>query len=175
MNAPSIGLPAILRRLGNLISRRNLLTEAPEEWENTLTKLPARRRKNISVFIRHLDAGSSNDCELEIGALSNPVYNFQRFGFHLVASPRHADVLLVTGPFTPGMKAAALAAFRAMPQPRRVITLGNGFKPDGLFGASYAALPLPQEMADAWIVHIPGNPPSPQELLNVLNAIEFPL
>ncbi|OQY28770.1 MAG: hypothetical protein B6243_11775 [Anaerolineaceae bacterium 4572_5.2] len=165
----------MLRRLGNLISRRNLLSEAPEDWENSLIKLPARRRKNISVFIRHLDAGSSNDCELEISALSNPVYDFQRFGFHFVASPRHADALLVTGPFTPGMEVAALAAFRAMPQPRRVITLGDGFDPDGLFGDSYAALPLPQVMADAWIVHIPGSPPSPQELLNVLNAIEFPL
>jgi Ni,Fe-hydrogenase III small subunit len=154
-------LPAVLGRLGNLFSSRNWLTERT-----------FRRRRPGSIFIRHLDAGSCNDCELEIAALSNPIYDFERFGFHVVASPRHADVLLVTGPFTRSMEAAALAAFRAMPEPRRVVTVGDGFRPDGLFGDSYAVLPLPEEMIPCWVVHVPGDPPSPHDLLEVLLTLE---
>ena len=161
MASQSVGLSALLSRLRNLFSGQTLLTE-PD----------GRRRQARSVFIRHLDAGSCNDCELEITALSNPVYDFERFGLHIVASPRHADVLLVSGPFTRSMETAALAAFRAMPEPRRVVTVGDGFRPDGIFGGSYAVLPLPQEMVPYWVVHIPGDPPPPQHILDVLLTLD---
>lgn len=161
MASQSVGLSALLSRLRNLFSGQSLLTE-PDD----------RRRQARSVFIRHLDAGSCNDCELEVTALSNPVYDFERFGLHIVASPRHADVLLVSGPFTRSMETAALAAFRAMPEPRRVVTVGDGFRPDGIFSGSYAVLPLPQEMVPHWVVHIPGDPPPPQHILDVLLTLD---
>lgn len=159
MASQSVGFGALRSRLRNLFSSRNLLTD------------PADRQQRQSIFIRHLDAGSCNDCELEVTALSNPVYDFERFGFHIVASPRHADVLLVTGPFTRSMGAAALAAFRAMPERRRVVTAGDGFRPDGVFRGSYAVMPLPKEMIPCWVAHIPGDPPSPQDVLEVLLAL----
>jgi Ni,Fe-hydrogenase III small subunit len=157
MTSDAFGLKLVLRRLWNLIS--------PRGW---LTQRDARSRQLRSTFFRHLDAGSCNDCELEIVALSNPMYDLERFGFQVVASPRHADVLLVTGPFTRSMEAAALTTFRAMPEPRAVVTVGDGFRPDGIFGSSYAVTSLPQEMVPHWVAHILGDPPSPQQILEVL-------
>jgi Ni,Fe-hydrogenase III small subunit len=119
-----------------------------------------------------VDAGSCNDCELEISALSNPIYDFERYGFQIVASPRHADVLMISGPFTRNMEAAALDAFRAMPGPRRVVTVGDGFEKDNLFANSYALVPLSEEIASARIAHVPGDPPSPQDILDVLLTLE---
>lgn len=156
-----IGFAAVLGRFRALFDRRAWLTEAD-----------ARSRQGRSIFVRHLDAGSCNDVEIEIAALSNPVYDLQRFGIHFVASPRHADVLLVTGPFSRSMEAAALAAFRAMPEPRRIVTVGDGFRPDGVFGDSYAVIPLPHEMRDAWVLHVMGDPPSPRLLLDALLSLE---
>jgi Ni,Fe-hydrogenase III small subunit len=161
MASQSIGVRATLRRLRNLFPSADLLTEADP-----------RSRQSRSIFLRHLDAGSSSDCELEITALSNPIYDLERFGLHIVVSPRHADVLLVTGPFTRSMQAAALATFRAMPEPRRVVTVGDGFRPDGMFCDSYAVQPLPDEMVPYWIAHILGDPPSPQDILDVLLTLE---
>lgn len=161
MKSQSLGVWTIFSRLRNLFSARNLLP-IPIAWQ----------AKPASIFIRHLDAGSCNDCELEIAALSNPLYDFERFGFHLVASPRHADILLVTGPFTRSMEAAALAAFRAMPGPRRVVTVGDGFKESGIFSDSYAVMPLPEELVAARVAHIPGDPPSPQQIAEVLLTLE---
>ena len=81
---------------------------------------------------------------------------------------RPADILLITGPFTRNMQSAALAAFQAMPHPRRVITVGDGFQEEGLFAGSYAVVPLPEEIAKAQVMHIPGDPPSPCEILDAL-------
>ncbi len=161
MTPQSIGIRTVQSRIKNLFSRRNLLTE-PD----------ARQRQPRSIFIRHVDAGSCNDREVEITALSNPVYDLERFGLHIVASPRHADVLLLTGPFARSMRSAALAAFWAMPEPRRVVTVGDGFRPDGVFRDSYAIMPLPDEMTPAWVMHILGNPPSPQQILDALLTLE---
>lgn len=157
----SIILRTVLSRLQNLVSRRNWLTE-PDSLS----------RQARSIFIRHLDGGSGNDCEVEITALSNPIYDFERFGFHIVASPRHADILLITGPFTRSMEAAALAAFRAMPEPRRVVTVGDGFQDEHPLGNSYAVMELPEEIASARVAHVPGDPPSPQQMLGVLLTLE---
>jgi Ni,Fe-hydrogenase III small subunit len=163
MTSDALGFKTVIRRLQNLVSHGGWLTERDP-----------RSRQPRSTFFRHLDAGSCNDCELEIVALSNPMYDFERFGFQIVASPRHADVLLVTGPFTRSMEAAALATFRAMPEPRAVVTIGDGFRPDGLFGISYAVTSLPQEMIPYWVAHILGGPPSPQHILDVLLNLATP-
>lgn len=121
-----------------------------------------------SVAIRVVDCGSSNAVEQELNALFNPVYDAERFGFHLVASPRHADLLLISGPVTRNMHAALLAAFRAMPEPRRVITIGDDIGANSVFNRSYAVVSLPDEIANARIAHIPGDPPSPEEILQAL-------
>lgn len=156
-----IGFTAVLSRFRALFSSRSWLTE----WD-------ARSRQRRSIAIRHLDAGSCNDVEVEVAALSNPVYDLARFGLDFVASPRHADVLLVAGPFTRSMEVAALAAFEAMPEPRRVVTVGDGFRPAGVFGDSYAVIPLPEEMQEVWVLHVMGDPPSPPVLLDALLSLE---
>lgn len=154
-------IPALLGRFRYLLSDRNLLT-----------KIAARGRPR-SVFIRHVDGGSCNGCELEIAALFNPIYDAERFGFHLVASPRHADVLLVTGPLTRSMEAALVGAFRAMPEPRCVVTVGDGFRAGTPFADSYTVVPLPVEMESAWQAHVMGDPPTPQAILSVLLALSL--
>jgi Ni,Fe-hydrogenase III small subunit len=137
-------------------------------WRKSLYTEDTTHKAPKSIFIRHVDAGSSNAIEQEIIALFNPVYDVERFGFHLVASPRHADILLITGPCTRSMEAATLAAFHAMPEPRCVVTVGDGFEEDSVFYDSYAVMPLPDEIAAVRVAHIPGDPPSPQQILDVL-------
>ena len=158
---PRVGFLGVVSRLRGLFSRRTWITDPH----------PASRQRR-SVFVRHLDAGSCSDVEVEVAALSNPFYDLARFGLRFVASPRHADVLLLTGPFTRSMEAAALAAFQAMPEPRRVVTVGDGFGPGGVFAGSYAILPLPEEMHRAWVLHLGGDPPSPRVLLDALLGLE---
>src|ERR1700692_4229922 len=107
------------------------LTEsAPPPDENALTELAesvnraARARLGRSLSIRHVDAGSCNGCELEIHALSNAFYDLERFGLRFVASPRHADVLMVTGPVTKNMREALERTYRATPSPQRLVAVG---------------------------------------------------
>jgi len=125
------------------------------------------RIKNIfnrSLHIREVDAGSCNACEVEVTALSNPVYDIERFGFHIVASPRHADMLLVTGPVTRNMELALLKTYNATPSPRLVAAMGSCACSGGIFGNTYASgggvdkfLPVD--------VYIPGCPPRPQAVI----------
>lgn len=122
-----------------------------------------------AVAIRQLDAGSCNGCELEILALDNPYYNAEALGIKFVASPRHADLLLVTGPVTRNMEQALLRTYEAMPQPRLVAAAGVCARDGGIFGASYACrgglaglLPV-----DVWV---PGCPPEPLDLLRGILA-----
>ncbi len=126
-----------------------------------------------SIFIRIVDCGSSNAAETEIAALFNPLYDAERFGLSLVASPRHADLLLISGPVTRNMQAALLDAFHAMPEPRRVVTLGDDLANNSTFHQSYAVVTLPDEISAVRIAHIPGNPPSPEEILEVLLTLEL--
>jgi Ni,Fe-hydrogenase III small subunit len=133
-----------------------------------------------SLCIRHIDGGSSNAAELELTALTNPIYDIEQYGIRFVASPRHADLLLITGPLTWSMVGPALAAFRAMPNPKRVVTVGDcaGFADpvDGslsLFAASYAVAALPDEMKEAIVAHIPGNPPGPAAIIDALLSLNL--
>jgi Ni,Fe-hydrogenase III small subunit/formate hydrogenlyase subunit 6/NADH:ubiquinone oxidoreductase subunit I len=118
-----------------------------------------------SLAIREVDAGSCNGCEIEIGALNNPVYDLERLGIHFVASPRHADMLLVTGPVTRNMETALLKTFRATPEPKIVIAVGACGIGGGIFGNNYATV----GGVDAVVpvdVFIPGCPPRPHALIH---------
>lgn len=125
-------------------------------------------RLGRSLHVRQVDAGSCNGCELEIAATANPYYDLERFGIHFVASPRHADALLVTGPVTRNMEVALRKTYEATPEPRVVVAVGACGCSGGLFGeGTYAAIGgvdrvLPVD------VYIPGCPPRPQAILNGL-------
>jgi len=117
-----------------------------------------------SLAIRQVDAGSCNGCELEIVALNNPVHDIERFGIHFVASPRHADLLLVTGPVTRNMELALQKTYAATPDPKLVVAVGACGISGGIFGVNYAS----RGGVDAVVpvdVYVPGCPPRPEALL----------
>lgn len=123
-----------------------------------------------SLAIRQVDAGSDNACENELTALSNAFYDVDRFGIHFVASPRHADMLMVTGPVSRNMAAALLSAYNATPTPRIIVAVGDDAIDGGIFKDSYAveggvSAVIPVDYA------IPGDPPSPLQILRALLAI----
>ena len=118
-----------------------------------------------SLHIREVDAGSCNGCEIEISALNNPVYDIERFGVHFVASPRHADMLLVTGPVTRNMEIALRQTYEATPEPKMVVAVGACGISGGIFGTSYASLGGVANVIPV-DVYIPGCPPRPEALLH---------
>jgi Ni,Fe-hydrogenase III small subunit len=130
----------------------------------------ARRRLGRSLAIREIDAGSCNGCELEVHALNNPLYDLERFGIRFVASPRHADVLLVTGPVTKNMREALERTYHATPSPKWVVALGDCARDGGCFAGSYAVVGGVSEVVPVDL-HIPGCPPSPTEILGGLLAL----
>jgi Ni,Fe-hydrogenase III small subunit len=156
---------------------RSPLTEAaPQPDEAAMAELAAglnhaaRRRLGRSLSIRAVDAGSCNGCELEIHALGNAFYDLERFGLRFVASPRHADVLLVTGPVTKNMSEALERTYRATPAPKWVVAAGGCARDGGIFAGSYAvaggvSTVIPVDL------HIPGCPPTPTALLEGLPAL----
>jgi len=136
----------LLRQLANIRRRAQLTRGRPR-----------------SLAIRHVDAGSCNGCEHELGAVMNPFHDIQRHGLDIVASPRHADVLLVTGPVTTRMSGALLTAYQAMPEPRLVAALGDCAlgcnvlgDPAEMLGSVEAVLPVD--------IRIPGCPPTPDAI-----------
>ncbi len=153
------------------------LTEAaPRPDEAGLAELAqsvnraARARLGRSLSIRQVDAGSCNGCELEIHALNNAFYDLERFGFHFVASPRHSDVLMVTGPVTKNMREALLRTYNATPDPKWVIAVGRCAADGGVFAASYAVAGGVKDVVPVDLT-IPGCPPSPKALLAGLLAL----
>jgi Ni,Fe-hydrogenase III small subunit len=124
-----------------------------------------------SLHIRQVDAGSCNGCEVEINGLNSPVYDIERFGIHFVASPRHADMLLVTGPVTRNMELALRKTYDAMPEPRLVVAVGACGCSGGIFGQNYATCGGVDSVIPV-DVYIPGCPPNPHALLHgILLAI----
>jgi Ni,Fe-hydrogenase III small subunit len=150
-----------------------LKTEVEAEIREVGARLEEAIRKRFrrSLTIRQVDAGSCNGCELEIHAINNPIYNCERFGMHFTASPRFADLLLVTGPVTHNMEIALQRTYDATPAPKLVIAVGDCGCNGGIFGESYASLGGIDKVipVDAYI---PGCPPTPTVLLNgILKAI----
>jgi len=158
------------------LMRRPLTEAAPEPPPEAVEALgrsfasAARRRLGRSLAIRQVDAGSCNGCELEIHALSNPFYDLERFGLSFVASPRHADVLLVTGPVTRNMREALERTHAATPAPKWVVAVGDCALGGGCFAGSYAIVGGVADVVPVDL-HIPGCPPSPAALLAGLLAL----
>ena len=156
--------------------QRPLTELAPSPDEAALNELAtavgraARRRLGRSLSIREVDAGSCNGCELEIHALNNAYYDVERFGLRFVASPRHADVLMVTGPVTQNMGAALERTYQAVPDPKWVVAIGDCARDGGCFAGSYAVVGGVGAVVPVDI-HIPGCPPTPTAMLKGLLAL----
>src|SRR3954447_6216264 len=130
----------------------------------------SRARLGRSLSIREVDAGSCNGCELEIHAVGNAFYDLERLGLHFVASPRHADVLLVTGPVTKNMREALLRTYNATPDPKWVIAIGQCAADGGIFSKSYAVVGGVKDVIPVDL-HVRGCPPSPTDILRGLLAL----
>jgi Ni,Fe-hydrogenase III small subunit len=164
------------RTLFESLTRRPLTEPPPAPDEAALQELAqsvnraARAKLGRSLSIRAVDAGSCNGCELEIHALSNAFYDLERFGLHFVASPRHADVLLVTGPVTKNMREALERTYNATPDPKWVVAVGACAADGGVFSGSYAVVGGVKDVIPVDL-HIPGCPPAPTDLLKGLIAL----
>ena len=167
----------MLRILEKVLKTGVITERAPSDSELDALALEIRRhidrRFRGSLAIRQVDAGSCNGCELEIHALNNPYYDIERFGIHFVASPRHADVLLVTGPVSRHMETALRRTWRATPSPKYVIASGTCACDGGEFGVSYASCGAVENVIPV-DVKIPGCPPTPSDLLQgILKALKI--
>jgi Ni,Fe-hydrogenase III small subunit len=160
------------------IVRTGIVTEPAPAQDDALRVAAERIQREIldilgqALAIRQIDAGSCNGCELEIHALNNPYYNLEGLGIRFVASPRHADLLLVTGPVSRHMEEALRRTYDATPEPRLVVAVGDCGCTGGLFGESYAscgrvANVIPVDVA------VPGCPPTPTAIMQgILTAIQ---
>jgi Ni,Fe-hydrogenase III small subunit len=164
------------RLLFQSLFRRPFTEQAPPPDDARLSELAtavgnaARRRLGRSLSIREVDAGSCNGCELEIHALNNAYYDVERFGLRFVASPRHADVLMVTGPVTKNMREALERTYHAVPNPKWVVAIGDCGRDGGCFAGSYAVVGGVSEVIPVDL-HIPGCPPTPMAMLQGLLAL----
>jgi Ni,Fe-hydrogenase III small subunit len=156
---------------------RGALTEPPPLPDDAMLaelgqalETRAREKLGRSLAIREVDAGSCNGCELEIHALNNAFYDLERFGLRFVASPRHADVLMVTGPVTKNMREALERTCNATPDPKWVVAVGDCACTGGVFAGSYACVGAVSEVVPVDL-HIPGCPPDPVALLKGLIAL----
>ncbi len=159
------------------ILRTGIVTEAPPDADlalrTTQQRLSEAMRQKLgrALIIRHVDAGSCNGCELEIHALGNPYYNLEAIGIKFAASPRHADLLLVTGPVAKNMEVALKRAYDATPEPKLVVAVGDCGCTGGLFGESYASCGRVSNVIPVDVA-IPGCPPTPLQLIQgILAAI----
>src|ERR1700751_4774675 len=168
------------RTLFDNIRRAPLTEPAPAADDAELRDLAAQldkaapARLGRSLAIREVDAGSCNGCELEINALANAFYDFERFGLPFVASPRHADVLLVTGPVTKNMREALERTYRATPDPKWVVALGDCAADGGIFAGSYAVVGGVSNVVPVDL-HIHGCPPAPDTILKGLISLLEPV
>jgi Ni,Fe-hydrogenase III small subunit len=156
--------------------KRPFTEAAPLENDAALVELAsrleraARQRLGRSLSIREVDAGSCNGCELEIQALNNVFYDLERLGLRFVASPRHADILLVTGPVTKNMREALERTYNATPDPKWVVAVGDCAVDGGIFAGSYAVAGGVSAVVPVDL-HIRGCPPTPLHLLEGLLAL----
>jgi Ni,Fe-hydrogenase III small subunit len=158
------------------IASIGIVTEPPPASDDALRlreTLDERIRMVLgrALCIRHIDAGSCNGCELEIQALNNPIYNLEGLGIRFVASPRHADLLLVTGPVSRHMEVALRRTYEATPDPKLVVALGDCGCTGGIFGESYASRGRVSQVIPVDVA-VPGCPPSPTRILQgILTAL----
>ena len=159
------------------ILKTGIKTETPPQPDDALRVEAQRLQEEIlhhvgsALAIRHVDAGSCNGCELEIHALNNAYYNIEGLGIHFVASPRHADMLLVTGPVSRHMEIALKRTYNATPEPKLVVAVGDCGCDGGLFGESYASCGKISNVIPVDVA-IPGCPPTPTALLQgILTAV----
>jgi Ni,Fe-hydrogenase III small subunit len=161
------------------IARTGIVTEPPPAPDETL-RLAAEHLKDEvlrwfagALTIRHVDAGSCNGCELEIHAMNNPYYNLEGLGIRFVASPRHADMLVVTGPVSRHMETALRRTFDATPEPRLVVAIGDCGCTGGIFGESYASCGRVSNVIPVDVA-VPGCPPTPIAIMQgILAAIQL--
>jgi Ni,Fe-hydrogenase III small subunit len=146
------------------VNREGLPSEASVENVGGRTREAIQKILRRSLAIREVDAGSCNGCEVEITALNNPIHDIERFGIHFVASPRHADLLLVTGPVSRNMELALLKTYHAMAEPKLIVAIGTCGISGGIFGENYASLGGVDKVLPV-DVYVPGCPPRPQALL----------
>ena len=148
---------------------RHIKTELSQEIEaaGSEVKKLIRKKFSRSLHIRQVDTGSCGACESEIISANNPIYDLQRFGINFVASPRHADALLVTGPVSKNMLIALKKTYEAMPEPKFVITCGDCALDGGLFKDSYYVCGAVKDILPV-VLHIPGCPPSPLKIIQTL-------
>ncbi len=157
------------------ILRTGIVTEpAPQPHDEWRVQASGIQREILrlvgrALVIRQVDAGSTNACELEINALHNPYYNLEGLGIRFAASPRHADMLLVTGPVTRNMEEPLKIAYEAMPAPKLVVAVGDDACTGGLWGESYATRGAVSKVIPVHVA-IPGNPPPPLEILRGIIA-----
>jgi Ni,Fe-hydrogenase III small subunit len=152
-------------------------TEAPPQPDEALRVAADRLRAEVleyfagALTIRHVDAGSCNGCELEINSLNNPYYNLEGLGIKFVASPRHADLLLVTGPVSRHMEVALKRTYDATPDPKLVVAIGDCGCTGGIFGENYASLGRVSNVIPVDVA-VPGCPPTPVAIMQgILTAI----
>lgn len=167
-------MPGLFRK----IFKTGVVTEdlgaAPNEALALVRAVDARARRLLgrALAIREVDAGSCNGCEIEITGLTGPVYDSERFGIHFVASPRHADMLLVTGPVTRNMEIPLLKTYEATPDPKLVVAVGDCAQTCGVFRGSYAVAGSVDQVIPV-DVFVPGCPPEPAAILRgILAALD---
>jgi len=158
------------------IHRVGIVTEPPPDSDDSLRVRDALQSRIRAIMgralcIRQVDAGSCNGCELEIHALNNPIYNIEGLGIRFVASPRHADLLLVTGPVSAHMAVALRRTFDATPDPKLVVAIGDCGCTGGIFGESYASCGRVSNLIPVDVA-VPGCPPTPNRILTgILTAL----
>ncbi|MBI5437313.1 MAG: NADH-quinone oxidoreductase subunit B family protein [Nitrosomonadales bacterium] len=159
------------------IIKTGIMTETSPQPDEALRAEPQRLQQQIldvfgrALTIRHMDAGSCNGCELEIHAVNNAYYNIEGLGIKFVASPRHADMLLVTGPVSRHMETALKRTYDATPEPKLVVAIGDCARDGGIFGESYATCGRVANVIPVDVV-VPGCPPTPNAILQgIITAI----
>jgi Ni,Fe-hydrogenase III small subunit len=166
-------------RILKQIARTGLVTETPPQADERYRLLSNRLQQAVlrsfagALTIRQVDAGSCNGCELEIHATNNPYYNLEGLGIRFVASPRHADMLLVTGPVSRNMETALRRTYDATPEPRLVVAIGDCGCTGGIFGESYASCGRVSKVIPVDVA-VPGCPPTPLQIIQgILTAIDI--
>ena len=170
-----------MHKLLRQIAKVGLVTEPAPQPDGSLRQIASRLNDEVlrllgrALTIRHVDAGSCNGCELEIHALANPYYNIEGLGIRFVASPRHADLLLVTGPVSRNMEEALRRTYEAMPEPKLVVAIGDCGCTGGIFGESYASCGRVENVIPVDVA-VPGCPPPPAAIMQgILTAVQAPV